>query len=193
MIHTFGDSHSVSPWNGIPGIRTHHFIAKLCYSVGRDGIHLDQVNNGDTVIFCFGEIDCRCHVKKHVVDDYRTIIDPIVDRYFERIREATQGRQLRIAVFNVVPPVQIANLDPKYVASAVFGSDEERKSYVLYFNQKLKEGCEKNNFIFFDVYDKYCDENGFLARPMTYGDVHIGDPCYVKEFLDQISLKNASI
>jgi len=84
-IHTFGDSHSYFGWDNIPNVKIHHLGPKLCYSIGRDGINIKDNSNvcsfgkngitikdnavvkeNDVVIFCFGEIDCRCHVHKYI-------------------------------------------------------------------------------------------------------------------------------
>jgi hypothetical protein len=187
-IHTFGDSHSSFGWRDIKEVQTHHLGPKLCFSVGRDGIDIKggfNVKNGDTVIFCVGEIDCRCHIYKYVTEtnDYKGIIDGIVDRYFIRIKEATDAFDaLKIAIYNVVPPVQKGTVDenPDY---PYLGTDAERKSYVLYFNEKLKEKCREYKYVFFDVYDKYTDENGFLNKSLSDGNVHIRDGRFIYEFI----------
>ena len=63
------------------------------------------------------------------------------------------------------------------------GTDEERKTYVLYFNKKLKEKCIEKNYIFFDVYDNYCDDNGYLIKDLSDGGVHISNGYYIREFI----------
>ncbi len=66
-IHTVGDSHSHCAWPDY--VIPHHLGAILCYSFGKEKLErcdlreLD-IEDGDTVIFCFGEIDCRCHIHK---------------------------------------------------------------------------------------------------------------------------------
>jgi hypothetical protein len=69
-IHTVGDSHSYYGWSGIIH---HHLGAVLCYSFGKEKLNKCDIRNfdikdGDTVIFCFGEIDCRCHIHKHITE-----------------------------------------------------------------------------------------------------------------------------
>lgn len=94
------------------------------------------------LFFCFGEVDCRCHIYKHITDtnNYQNIIDNIIDNYFDAIQLNISVSQIKfknICVYNVVPPVEkyntCENLDYPYL-----GTDEERKNYVLYFNKKLK-------------------------------------------------------
>ena len=64
------------------------------------------------------------------------------------------------------------------------GTDNERKMYVLYFNEKLKQKCIEYNFLFFDIYNNYIDSNGFLNKSLSDGNVHIRDGVYLKEFIE---------
>ena len=189
VIHTFGDSHSYNGFGNIPNILTHHLGPKLCFSIGRDGINIKDgynVNNGDTVIFCFGEIDCRCHIHKHITDgaDYKQIIDIIVTNYFKQIQTAVNTfNNINTVIYNVVPPIESHNTaeNPRF---PYLGTDNERKMYVLYFNEKLKQKCIEYNFLFFDIYNNYIDSNGFLNKSLSDGNVHIRDGVYLKEFIE---------
>ena len=189
IIHTFGDSHSYFGWDNVPNIVTHHLGPKLCYSIGRDGINISNygVKENDIVVFCFGEIDCRCHIHKHINNDttYKQIIDEIVEKYFFQINmNMSLFKNITMSVYNVVPPIEKHNTgenkDFPYL-----GTDEERKSYVLYFNEKLKEKCKDNNYIFFDVYDKYTDNNGFLSKILGDGCVHIKNGIFIEKFVKE--------
>jgi hypothetical protein len=188
-IHTFGDSHCFNGWFGP---KTHHLGPKLCYSFGKKKLDICNISkfnikNGDTIIFCFGEIDCRCHVHKHInqTTSYQIIIDDIVDNYFIAIKKNINNSKVKfknVCVYNVVPPIQKNNTreNPEY---PYLGSDEERKEYVLYFNKKLKEKCDEYNYIFFDIYDKYTDKNGFLRKDLSDGNVHIGNGVHISNFI----------
>jgi hypothetical protein len=189
VIHTFGDSHSYIGWEEIPNIITHHLGPKLCFSIGRDGINIKEgynVNMGDTVIFCFGEIDCRCHIHKHITEgnNYKEIINSIVNNYFTQIKRATNDiDNINTVIYNVVPPIERHNCEenPKF---PYLGTDDERKQYVLYFNEQLKQKCIEYNFLFFDVYNKYIDSNGFLNKTLSDGNVHIRDGIHLKNFIE---------
>ncbi len=190
-IHTIGDSHSTNGWTDVI---KHHLGPILCYSFGKEklnrcDIRKLNIENGDTIIFCFGEIDCRCHIHKHITDtnSYRNIIDNIVDNYFEAIELNANTSQLKlknICVYNVVPPVSKHNTSehPDY---PYLGTDDERKKYVLYFNEKLKEKCLIKNYIFFDVYDKYADNNGFLRKDLSDSNVHIRNSVHTQNFIKE--------
>lgn len=161
----------------------HHLGPLLCYSFGKEklgrcDISKYNIKNGDSVIFCLGEIDCRCHVHKHISENktYQQIIDEIVAGYIEAIELNILTAQVKlkhICIYNVVPPIEKYNTweNPDY---PYLGTDEERKEYVLYFNSCLREKCKEKNYVFFDVYDKYADERGFLRKDLSDGNVHIG-------------------
>ena len=75
------------------------------------------------------------------------IIDEIINNYIHSIEINLKNCKVKlrnICIYNVVPPIQKCNTleNPEY---PFLGSDEERKSYVLYFNKCLKEkSIDKN-------------------------------------------------
>lgn len=197
--HTFGDSHSskLGGWTYCKNIdlEMHNIGALLCYSFGNE--HLNRcdirkfdVKDGDTIIFCLGEVDCRCHIHKHITRTltYKHIIDDIIDKYIKAIKIIVTISQLKfknICIYNVVPPIEkkkVSSENPEY---PYLGSDEERKKYVLYFNDLIKKKCVKNKFIFFDIYDKYTDKNGYLRKDLSDGNVHIRDGRYISDFINE--------
>lgn len=92
---------------------------------------------------------------------------------------------MKIYIFNVVPPQYAEVLDKCWTAMPYRGTDEERQSFVLYFNEQLRKECSRNGFTFFDVYDKYTDQNGFLKLELSDKSVHIADGVHIKDFLAQ--------
>ena len=184
-IHTIGDSHAHFGWSGVC---CHWLGPMLCFSFGTKkglcDIKKYNITNKDTVIFCFGEIDCRCHIYKHVTKtlSYKDIINEIVEKYFCAIVEIMNNSKAQIFIYNVVPPVEKCNTiqNPKY---PYLGTDEERKKYVLYFNEQLKKKCLDYKYGFFNIYDKYTDEYGFLNKKLSDGNVHIKNGTFITEFI----------
>lgn len=213
-IHTFGDSHSHLGFESINinnvSIMTHWIGPVLCYTFGNkklDVLDISKygVNDGDTVIFCFGEIDCRAHVYRFVNETttYQEVIDKLIVNYFEAISEnINKYTNLNTLVYNVVPP---ANVHSRHTMEECMehiftknkteipwkGTNEERKQYHLYFNQKLKEFCLSYNYTFLDVYEKYCDNDGFINDDLSDKNVHIKNPTFIEQFL--ISYQNTII
>ena len=187
MIHTFGDSHADghhSHWGYIrlPGIniKTHHLGGKLMYTFGKLKFNVLNIKNydvceNDIVVFCFGEIDCRYHVHKHITNEhsYIEIIDDITDNYFNAIKQnVEQYNNIKTCVYNVIPPTRGFTVDSDH-PYPFLGSDEDRKMYYKYMNEKLKELCKAYNYYFFDIYDACCDDKGFLKSEYSDGNVHL--------------------
>lgn len=194
-VHTFGDSHSVMGWNTVYIINMHYLGPRLCYSVGRDKDDLldiskeeYKVEEGDIVIFSFGSIDCTCHVHKYITETttYQQVIDEIIEKYFlVLIDNVRKFKKIYPCVYNIVPPVR----KDECFGNDAFpfrGTDEERRQYILYFNKKLKQKCEEHQFTFFDVYDLYCDKDGFINKKLSDGNVHIDKGIYLQQFVDKL-------
>jgi hypothetical protein len=192
-IHTIGDSHSFNGWNGIIN---HHLGPVLCYSFGKEQLNICDIRNfnikdGDTIVFCLGEIDCRCHIHKYISETktYQDIIDYIIYNYFEAIDLNVYISQIKlknVCVYNVIPPIQkwIFNTC-KNLEYSFLGTNEERKQYSLYFNKKIKEKCIEKKYIFFDIYNNYTNENGFLKKDFSDGSVHIRNGIYISNFIKE--------
>ena len=154
----------------------------------------NKVNNGDMVCFYWGEIDCRAHLcKNQNYEIHKEITDHIVSQYFEAIRlNVEQYDNLKTIIPNVVPATRITPwliqvYGPQTNTPFPFiGTDEQRKTVVIYLNHKLKEYCTKYNYIFLDTYDKYCDPDGYMDVKLKDNTCHIGNEIYLVEFLKKI-------
>jgi hypothetical protein len=196
-IFTFGDSHSVHPFNKLRYVRPNSIGPTLAFSIGRDRLaRLDlrtfPVIEGDTVIFSFGEIDCRCHIHKYVSKEmmpYKTVIKNIVDSYFEGLRDiVSQIKNLTVYVYNVVPPLEVDSTvwnNPEY---PFLGTNEDRKKYAVYFNECIAANCQSYSYGFFDIYTKYLNERGFLRIEDSDKNVHIMNPVHHDEFFKKSGL-----
>lgn len=191
-IHTFGDSHAHAGWSCLTGVVCHSIGPVLCYSIGvsddRLKLHRSGVIDGDVVVFCFGEIDCRCHVHKYVPEgrSHESVIDEIVDKYLRAIQRRVQGFfDITVCVYNVPPTIHRKGTrkNPEYPH---LGTDEERRTYVEYFNSVLRRRCPEVGYVFFDIYDKCTDADGFLAPQISDGVVHIADATIIGNFLNRL-------
>ena len=201
-ILTYGDSHSQCGWRSIKKTKVliNWLGPKLCYTIGsyekwKQGkmFNFGEVKDGDSVVFCFGEIDCRAHIHKHATKDepvdYKTQINGIVERYFETLKKSItfcKKSNVRFFVYNVVPPPT----DEFVLQNKQFptlGNQYERITYVKYFNTKLKEYCDKTEFTFFDIYNLYSDKDGFMN--MKYCDgTHITDSTFLEKYCADIGI-----
>lgn len=101
--------------NKYSSIINHHITpATLAYSVGRDKLNrldirkFDHIKDNDILIFSFGEIDCRCNLKKHTNEEnYKENIENIVIKYIETIKmnvNLSKNTYKKVCIYNVVPP-----------------------------------------------------------------------------------------
>jgi len=199
-LHTYGDSHASrhGGWDNINikdlSIRKNHLGPKLMFTFSNKDININNVvKNTDYLIFCFGEIDCRCHIGKYKPNTTSNI-NNLVTSYINTIKDITSNLDpSKVLVYNVVPPLErelAENLFRKGKSSLpTIGTDEEIKNYTLYMNKKLKEQSKDNGFIFFDVYDKYTNNKGFLIKELSDGNCHIKNPIHVQELLINILKK----
>tara|TARA_Y100000389_G_C17466208_1_gene525836 strand:+ start:3737 stop:4333 length:597 start_codon:yes stop_codon:yes gene_type:complete len=195
MIHTFGDSHGKFGWEKCHGVFIHEFPCTLCYSFGRDKLNRCNISDynlqpNDTVVFSWGEIDCRCHVSKHITikKTYKHIIRDIVDKYIIAIQENVKNCPIRlknVCVYNIPPPIKKEESfeDNKYLPFRA--TDIQRKLSALYFNRCLKQACIDNNYIFVDVYDLYTDKDGFLQLSMSDHNIHIDNSIHIQSFINK--------
>lgn len=195
-IHTIGDSHSKLGNINNPEIIQHWISGLLCYSFGIGKLNRVNIKNysdiedGDIVIFCFGEIDCRCHINRFITpeNDYTKIIDELIKNYVDAVKEnINQFTNLTTCLYNIIPPIQKHKCSSPNSEYPFVGTDLERQSYHLYFNKKLNEECAINNFIFFDIYDKYTDDDGFLNEEYSDKNIHINDGIFICEFIKKMS------
>lgn len=189
-VHTFGDSHALAGFehinfNGAKDIDAYmnpHFIgSKLMYTFGQK--YTEILNLGaydiypnDILIFCLGEIDCRCHIWKYR-DNWQKIITDITTSYIYAIKESLKKsptQEVIVAVYGIVPPIH-KDTQQENAEFPFLGTDEERKSYVQFMNKQLKGLCAKNMLYFIDVYNEYMDPEGFLSAIKSDGRIHIGN------------------
>jgi hypothetical protein len=117
---------------------------------------------------------------------YKDIIDSLVNNYFDAIElniVHSGFLNLKVCVYNVVPPIEREKTAYENPEFPFVGSDEERKQYVLFFNSMLKKKCFEKGYIFVDIFEKYATENGFMNTNLSDGNVHILDKTYLEEFI----------
>jgi hypothetical protein len=185
MIYTIGDSHAWHGWLKIPDVVTNERGPMLMHSIGAEvnqRNHAESFPSDAIVCFCWGEIDCRCHVHKY--QPWKETIDKLVEDYFKTI-SYTKKTHKNIWVFNVMPPPR-RSMVTENPGFPFLGSDDERLAYVKYMNEKLRQ----SEYTFVDIYDRYADKDGFLLPfPMSDNHVHIEDE---KPLLEWVNLHRSS-
>jgi hypothetical protein len=184
-FHTFGDSHGSRhgswPQIRIPNITINASTftpGKLMFSFGRDKVQVcAAVADGDMVCFCYGETDCRMHVNKYK-NNWKANIENNVEAYFHNIEANIKNKNVTTFVYNVVPTYEPLHAHKN-------GTAEDILKYTLYMNEKIKEKCDEYGYVFFDVYDKYSDERGYLIPEYSDKICHIKNSIFLTEFLQE--------
>jgi len=197
MIYGVGDSHGKETFRGIAGVQSCYTGATTLRRAGRPGDSLvpDAVRKigltpGDTVIFCFGEIDVRMHVGIHAQHFPGGVVPMLahwVDQYLSRVVELDLGGA-RAAVMSVVPPHSRAHAPAELFNPDV--SDEARIYYTLTVNRLLEVECARRGLLYVDVHHEYCDERGMMLEALSEdGGTHICGTDRVAALLRRLGLK----
>jgi hypothetical protein len=116
------------------------------------------------------------------------IIDEIISDYIEAIQlnvKVFNNKLKNVCIYNIPPTIRKKIEHSPDNPFPLLGTDEERKQYILYFNKILEQKCTENNFTFFDVYNHYVDEEGFLRTELSDGGIHIKNGVYIQKFIDE--------
>jgi len=54
-----------------------------------------------------------------------------------------------------------------------YATPEMRCEITRMFNEKLEAFCEKNDYVYIDVYSKVCDENGLMLKEYAVDKIHL--------------------
>jgi hypothetical protein len=189
-MHVVGDSHAKFNFRDAGEFIVHYLGPVTMHRVGRDGRSLVRavdlhVHDGDTVVWCLGEIDVRCHIVRQAERQNETVRG-IVGRLAESFLHSVQDIQrdasgLQTIVLAVIPPTdQVTNEEFPTV-----GSLPERIKVRNLLNEALRRGCLSLGFRFLDPFPRFADSTGALKADMSDGNVHCG-PAYASIITDQV-------
>lgn len=193
-IVALGDSH-VGNFSDICNILT--FGPETLYRIGNGSIksHIEYFTQNKQLIkdylwiYCFGEIDVRCHIHKQVTvynRDIDEIISTLVDKYFDFILSTNAN----IAVCGVVPTAKITGQEHKLMDTInskypFVGSDYDRKIYTQKLNGYIMHKCLKENKIYIDMYADY-HMDGFLNPDLAGDLIHVSNKKYIADRVSSI-------
>lgn len=187
MIYVIGDSHAHFTFRDIPGVIV---FSKRGVTLKRMTYPEDpllpaiikrlKLSIEDYVIFHFGEIDIRCHVKPLVTHRLATTLDALLadwtDKYFKRLA-LLDLKGAKVVIASVVPPASKERKrgEVQIVIPPAAGMDAERALYTRTINAMLKAGCESRGWFYLDIYSCYANENGMMPTVWGDGTIHIGN------------------
>lgn len=185
MIFIYGDSHSYYSFRDLTlEHKNYNQSAITMFRIGRDNkiINFNSTEHDTNSVICllYGEIDCRCHIKKQV-ETGRTeddVIKELVNNYFKTIDYNVRLKKAVIVV-GVTPAIRKMDYESKHGPVThefpFLGTDEERVMYTNKTNAHIKKNCTLFGYIYFDPYDYYKREDGTLRYELSDSLCHIGD------------------
>ena len=206
MIHCIGDSHasifcgseSMQPeWparsnDTLPHFKSYRIGPATAYQLDGKTPILDKITillnkETDSLLFCFGEVDIRAHLKKQMdlqKKSVQSIVKECVDRYFKTIIHY-KSQEINVMVWG---PIASWNEEKPYPGPS-FGSCLERNELTREFNKYSKELCDKWGIEFITIFDKMLLPNG--KTDPTYLDgsgIHLSNnsiPLILKTFKER--------
>jgi hypothetical protein len=177
MIHCIGDSHSAffsgvedmqPQWpsiasNALPWFKSYRIGPATAYNLDskRDLIESiyfsGLVAENDSVMFCFGEVDCRAHIIKQAAlqgRGFHSVVEECVNRYIRSI-EYYENYGRKILVWG---PIASWN-DSKPYTGPSYGTNLERNQVSKMFNEILSKECEQRGYTFVSIFEKMLNED----------------------------------
>lgn len=178
IIHCIGDSH-VCFFNGRDAIhpewpdfigknlpfKTYRLGTPLAYNLssyntksrGREKLLdlLKLLPLNSTILFVFGEIDCRCHLGKQAELQERPInetVEECVNRYFDVITEV-RNLGFNIGAWGVIPSTDFSKYEPDHPFPS-YGTCQQRNIITKLFNNYLDQLCKINDIIFVSIFEE---------------------------------------
>mmetsp|Transcript_18834 Transcript_18834/g.31491 ORF Transcript_18834/g.31491 Transcript_18834/m.31491 type:complete len:731 (+) Transcript_18834:36-2228(+) len=190
LLYIAGDSHSLSPawrtimWQGKPhllrpmlvtGLKAWHLRTESDF-FPKANFHaaMRQIPNGATVIFAFGEIDCRegllVAVERAYYKDLQEGIDTVISIYISQLNQLAKARGFTVLV-HPVPPVL-----------------NETRSVVTGFNATLKDRVTLSPHLqWLDFFEKLLSPDGSeLADGLSLDGTHMS-PAYLDHLEEALS------
>lgn len=159
---------------------------KTAYNLERHEKKLFRILNslrGKELIFCFGEVDVRLHIKyKHqqLGTPVEQLIEKTAQRYTSYVHTLRKAGH-RIHIFNVVPTGDFSGKEAdkwkqglSYPFNATF---EERSSYTEQLNRAYAQYCKELQIPFIDIYPYLVDDQGRRRQGLVFDFAHLNNSC----------------
>lgn len=177
MIHCIGDSHSavfcgkeeMQPiWpersdDRIAFFRSYRIGPATAYQLENKIPIITEILTSvykpdDKVLFCFGEVDIRAHLKKQMYLQNKTINEVVkecVDRYIKTLIHF-KDKGYSVMAWG---PIASWHESKPYHGGPSFGTCLERNQITKEFNRYLGELCNENGITFISIFNDMVDEN----------------------------------
>jgi hypothetical protein len=193
-IFVYGDSHANSNFKNL-NCYNYYENSITMHRIGRDNIIIrfdNKMHNTDSIIIiCYGEVDCRCHIQRQIElgREEDTIITELVNGYFNTMKNNIIVYK-KIIVCAIVPPMNKSKFElvhePITHEFPFLGTDASRIRYTRKMNKLIQQKCLEYDYIYFDPYKKYTDDEGCLNYELSDTICHIKENSFVLQELEAL-------
>ena len=127
-----------------------------------------NIKENDVVLFFYGWNDIQKNIYKYGNNNYKNLIDNMTTNYVKLIKDFSNG-----VLYKIKPIISCIYPIPQNINNEIVGSKEDRITYTLYMNERLKCLCLENNIPFFDIYDLLQDDNIISSRVVDNDKTHL--------------------
>ena len=180
-LFIYGDSHAYFSFKDIP-CYNFYVPSVTMFRVGRDNtiINFNNIihNNNSVILISYGEVDCRCHIKKQIElgRDEDEVICSLITNYFNTINNNVIVYK-HIIVVGIIPTTKIENFELLYKdvenSYPFVGTNDERVRFTNKMNELIQKKCGEYGYIYFYPYSRYTDIDGCLNYELSDKNVHI--------------------
>lgn len=129
---------------------------------------------GDVLVVVLGEVDCRCHVHRQIVEKNRTeeeVLEDLASRYIKALVEYKNGTGVKIGVRGVVPPLKDGrHHDENY---PIRGAFIDRLRWRNTLNAKLEQKCKEHDLLYVPSPPWAENEDGSMKFEFSDEIIHI--------------------
>jgi hypothetical protein len=128
---------------------------------------------GSSIMFSFGEIDCRYHVCRQAdrqAQAIQDIVDQITDEYAVFL-DWVQAQGFRASVWGIPSVTWIKETTTS--DNPVYGSYAQRHMAAARFNARMKDLCGLRSIPFLSVLDTISDAEGALHKELFFDALHL--------------------
>ena len=150
---------------------------------------LKTIPKKSVLLFCFGEIDIRCHLIKQSIKQNKPVLFVVrecVERYLDFINQIVL---LDFKVIVLAPTPTSNNYDPEY---PYYGTMEERNSCTILFNEILQKKCAQFAMDYICINKYLINKKGLTKSEYFFDALHLStlSLVFVKKELFRLSQFN---
>jgi hypothetical protein len=151
----------------------------------------EELPRNATLLLCFGEIDCRCHILKQAdlqKAPIESVIDSCIRNYFQVIDDLIFEDHFNVMLWNAVPTSDLFDNDYPF-----YGDHLERNKCTISFNKRLEEECKKRSVPFISIQNKLLKRNFRTETFYFFDSIHLSQRAMPFALIELFKFERTSV